>query len=266
MKNAAQLLIRPFQEVLESMTVHANSWSGMLESLRFLPAHAARLGLINYLLTSSPELSDFPSTLKKLVDDVEGPASKAQFVITDGLESIFYSAFVGGWALLEASFEDLIVRILCNEPSASALLQKRGIGLDNKLEVGSEEWARKMFKKMEGKFGQKNSPKNSTENEKKSIVETHKEILAVFDAPLSFSLEDSAKMEEMNGIRNCILHRNGCIDKKAVKSSSRLELYYGRRVPIDDPIFTQFPLLLFNYTAALLFAVVQSQYLCADPA
>jgi hypothetical protein len=90
-----------------------------------------------------------------------------------------------------------------------------------------------------------------------------KEILAVFGVLLVYVDAKANKVEEINQIRNCILHRNGVIDKKAVTASPRLALYLDKRIPITDPIFIEFMPLLVDYSFALLSALVTSPCLRA---
>jgi hypothetical protein len=263
MENVANLLISPFAETWKAMTVQANTWSVMLEALRFLPQHSARLKLNEYLLSSSPELFDFPSRLKEIISDVDGPAVRAQVVITEGLDAIFFSSLVGAWAIFEASYEDVVVKILCNGAQITEILKEKKIKPYTKALVGSEEWARRIFKNMESRFSERESKEDSQSKKKNTIFEMQKEILAVFDVQLVYLDAKANKVEEINQIRNCILHRNGVIDKKAVTASPRLAQYLDKRIPITDPIFIEFMPLLVDYSFALLTALVTSPFLRA---
>lgn len=174
MENAANLLISPFAETWKAMTAQANSWSVMLESLRFLPQHAARLKLNDYLLSSSPELFDFPGRLKDIIRDAEGPAVRAETVVAEGLDAIFYSSLVGAWAILEASYQDVVVKILCNGAQIAEILKAKKIKPDTRALVGSEEWARRTFKNMERWFSDRESKVDSQSKKKIPLLKCRK--------------------------------------------------------------------------------------------
>lgn len=192
--------------------------------------------------------------LLSLIADSKLLAKEASVLLSSQQESIVYPSLVGAWAIIEAAFDDLMLAVLINDPNVEVKLSLAGIKTSSNQIIGSMDWAEDTYRRIERKAkGGANG----------LAVEIHRTCFGALGIKLLYPTDRSRVIEELNQVRNCILHGQGTIDKKAATISPRLAQYVGLPIPSSDPLFAVALTMLHDYTTAWIAALVHSQYLNA---
>lgn len=215
-KEPTELLISPFGNLWRALQEHNDAWGTVTTSLEVTAK------LKNCLAPSDQHgpTGDADAALREVYASALQAGESAKNLTESKRDILVYPSFVGSWALLEAAFEDMICSILENESDSSALIKRHNINANPALTVGNRAWALDAFKRIESKFRVAGS-----------VVKTHIAIFQFFDMPMAYPESYSELIEEINQIRNCILHRGGEIDAKAVTIAPRLKQYLGQKIP-----------------------------------
>jgi hypothetical protein len=244
--NAAEILMMPFGDLWMSLKKQRDAWNTVTESLSAVSA------IDNAFMKDDEHKSllAMPSVQEKLSDIISPLANNARELLNNSSDILVYPSFVGAWALIEAAFEDMIVTILTSDPKAPMILEENNIRPKQGLESKTQEWALDAIKRIESKVRVPGS-----------VVKSHQAMLALFDIPLAYPDSYSELIEEMNQVRNCILHRNGVIDEKSASICPRLKEFQDRKIDKSDPIFKVYGAMLADYTFAWLTAVTRGPHL-----
>ena len=155
------------------------------------------------------------------------------------------------WGALETCVEDTVVAILTNDPSAAAALES--VGLRQKR-VGSNDEdrdLRKVYKALENK-------RRIAGN----VIATFESVLCVFG--LSADVPDNREtLLELNAVRNCLVHRGGIIDEKAVSEAPSLLVLKGTEIKIGSKDFLRYNEAVSAWVITLLKSIGQSPYVTA---
>lgn len=89
----------------------------------------------------------------------------------------------------------------------------------------------------------------------------HKNCLQIFGVSLEFQAGKVNAIEEINQVRNCILHNNAVIDEKAARICTRLNAYLGIKIPVSDEIFIEGMDSFADYFLVWIAALMHSPYL-----
>lgn len=244
MENPAATLISPFGKIWTDLAAQTNAWA-----------------TIHKLLSQTIEL---PSRLTKACTDPASGAfpsllADAQLLATDAIglfasqhQTIVYPGLVGAWAIVEASFDDLILNVLKSDSKAIEKLSAAGIKITTSQPAGTDEWAEELYRRIENK---------AKTTSKGYVVEIHRACFSTLGIPLEYPTDRSRAIEELNQVRNCILHHQGIIDNKAAAISPRLAQYLGVPIPPTDPLFSIALHMLHDYTTAWVAALIHSPYL-----
>lgn len=251
MEKATDILISPMEKIWSDLREQAEAWTtinNMLIQTTHLPA---RLSIIDKSLNTLDSFASIDE-LTTLMNESHALALDAERLVSSSKHTIIYPGLVGAWAIIEAAFDDLIIKILLNDPEATNKLEGAGIKRIPNDSYKTEKWAKKTYLKMESK---------AKDQAKGFVVETHKKILEIFGIKLEFPNDRARTIEELNQVRNCILHNQGAIDEKAINVCPRLTKYLGMPIPATDPLFTIALHILLNYTIAWIAALMFSPYL-----
>jgi hypothetical protein len=240
--NASEVLIVPFQKILEELTLQAQAWLMIHKSLE----QTARLP--DYFEDVENHKNDF-SEFKEQADLL---AKITILMMQINRESIIYPWFIGSWAVLEASFDELVLKILVYDKNILEKLIFAEIKHESIYEINSLEWAKVIYKRIASK---------SSQDAQGSVFRLHKNCLKVFGISLEFQPDKVNTIEEINQIRNCILHNNAVIDDKAARICTRLNVYLGVKIPASDKIFTEGVDSFASYLLAWIAALMHSSYL-----
>jgi hypothetical protein len=238
---------------LSDLSSQAKAW---LTILNLIENAAALPDRLSEVLTAS---FDRAHAIKKekflaLFEESTKSAIDAHGLLVAQESAIVYPGLVGSWAIIEAAFDDLMIAIIVNDPSALKRIFDAGIKASSNNPLGSAEWAKDIYKRIEGKM--KSASKGC-------VVETHRRCFGIFGIELIYPSDRSCTIEALNQVRNCILHNQGKIDKKAVSISPQLSQYLNEKIPFTDPLFAMSMKTLVDYITAWIAALIHSHYLSA---
>lgn len=164
-------------------------------------------------------------------------------------------SLIGMWSAVEVAVEDTIVLILSKESSALKLLTNCGIKI-TKFGPGPViyEDARKLFKRIERKF-----------REKLKVGESYIKLFDLFGINVSCNRNVLAKMDEINSVRNCLMHRGGVIDDRAAKGVAALQPFIGKQMPITQARYHEYFDAISAFLVALCGGVTASSYIKTAP-
>lgn len=251
MENASAVLLSPFKNVIESLGAQLKPWTIIYELIKTC---------IN-LPNINTEMEEFLKEHQIYCEPVgftgfkiysQDLANEAKHLLLTHQESLRNPYLVGLWSIIEVAFEELMLRILINDPESSKKLHTAQINFKSKHEVGSREWAKDAYKQLN---------KQSSANTVGRVVEIHKNCLKPFGVILEYPHPRCEYIEELNQYRNCILHRQGLIDEKAIKVCPKLTPYLGMPINLSDEHFYYLLELLPNYVLAWMAALMYSPYL-----
>lgn len=251
MQEAASVLISPFDGIWRALAAQANAWTTIHKMLGQSIKLPQQLSEISEALRANG-VGESLGELSSLINESRVLAMDAANLLTSQQQAIVYPGLVGAWAIVEAAFDDLIIRILVNDPSVTTKLKTAGIKTASSHPGGSEAWAKELYKRVESK---------AKDKAKGLVVEAHKASFSTFGIVFEYPADYSRLIEELNQVRNCILHNQGTVDEKALKNCPRLVPYLGLPIPPTDPLFTVALTMLTDYTFAWIKALVHSPYL-----
>lgn len=247
-KDAAAVLIQPFDKIWRDLEWQARAWITIRRLVaESLDAPVRLRSVLSSEQLKSPEVSALLSDMTSLSDD-------ARSLLTSQHQAIVYPGLVGAWAVTEAAFDDLLVSLIVNDTDTAARLAVAGIKMASVHPPQTAEWAREIYGRLESQ---------AKSGAKKSVVETHRLCLAVVGVKFDYPPDRAQIIEEMNQARNCILHTQGKVDKKAASICPRFSKYLGSFIPTDDPVFAVGLTMLSDYTLAWVAAFIHSHFLNA---
>jgi len=159
-----------------------------------------------------------------LIAENESLAAKAKEFIESDFDQINSHGLIGLWCAVETAVEDTVVLILMNDDKAQSVLQSHGL-LTVKSSIKfppSDNEARKVYSSLE----------NQVRNTKKEVGKSYCHLLSVLGINISVESQILETLCEINEVRNCILHRGGIIDDKAVAKSPSLTQYLNKKIKL----------------------------------
>jgi len=157
--------------------------------------------------------------------------------------------FISTWGAFLTAIEDLCAVMFVNRSElAKSSLDEHGIVLGS-LESLSEDEARRKFRKLAGKRG-----------EKASAFRRHLFCLESLNLNLYLPPDNIEKLSQFGVMRNCLVHRGGVIDKKAIEEASELTKYADDRIYIDANILSDQTKAITDFLLELRSQALTSQY------
>lgn len=253
MSTPAETLILPFKEIWLELAAQTTSWATVHRLINDAVTHPERL---NAALGDLGHISSnhAAAALNDLKQNARKMATEATALLGARQSSMVYPALVGTWAIVESALDGIIKTILVTDPESSKRLEAYGVKLTSEHPAGTAPWAEQMYGRVE---------KLAKQRAKGSIVEIHRSIFSAVGLQFDYPADRSRVIEELNEVRNCILHSQGVLDQKAAERSPRLAQYKGHPVPANDPVFMAAPLMIQNYTLAWVAALMHGPLLSA---
>ena len=258
MPDHAATLILPFKKIWLDLAAQTRSWTTVQKLIVRAIELPGQLGqLSTELATRNAEL---PGSHFGVVQRTwEQLAGDARELLLDQQNAMFYPALVGTWSIVEAAFDQVATQVIATDPQSADRLFEAGVKTTTDHVAGSDEWAEEMYARIE---------KRAKSVGKGSVVATHREVFACLGISFMYPDDRSRAIEELNQVRNCILHNQGVVDAKAARLCPRLAQYKGTPVPATDPVFAIATTMIQDYTlawvAALLHGPLLSNGLKAD--
>ena len=125
MEHASEILIVPFQKILEALTLQSQAWLMIHKSLE------QTAGLPEYLEGSEHHENDFLEFKEK----AELLAKITILMMQINRESVIYPWFIGSWAILEASFDELILKILIHDKNILENSRLQGLNINPHMKL-----------------------------------------------------------------------------------------------------------------------------------
>jgi hypothetical protein len=206
---------------------------------RFQAAGAAdALAGVDQLLASAPILSQWATELQQ-----------------GDFSMINKHSLIAIWGAVEVAVEDTVVLVLSKEPTALAKVSSTGIDT-SKFAPGpvSEDDARRLFARLERKL-----------RENLKVGDAYIKLLGLFDISFSCSGHTLSKLEEINSVRNCLLHRGGIIDDRAAQSVGALRPFLGQQIPITQARYLEYYDAVGTFLSAMMNGVIASPHIRTEP-
>ena len=192
-------------------------------------ATTALAGQTPLLLLAQKVLSQQPSVQHALAELIRRQKSLevwAKEVHDNSNHDINLPALINIWITLEALCEDLCVAIISHDASALKNLKQINAKIDEGMKI-TDESAREAYEQSLSKV------------KKHGLVHG---FLTVFSA-LGFSPVLSAtcvdRLNELNYLRNCSLHRAGIVEPRKDKEAPSFPLAVGEKIVVTDQLFTR---------------------------
>ena len=168
------------------------------------------------------------STIRQLI--WESPDSWAVSERQTGYLKIHQHSFLAMWGAIEAAIEKQFVLLLCNEADAyDGIRQFLGKSVPRPAAVADENTARSLFQVAKHKL-----------NGSYRFAESSRIMFKLIGTPLSLDAKYDEVLNEAKEVRNCIAHRGGQIDAKAVARVPSLAGFLGQRFQVTAVIFDSY--------------------------
>jgi hypothetical protein len=157
---------------------------------------------------------------------------------------------IGMWGAVEVAIEDTVVLILTKEESALSVVAGAGVKTA-KFQPGpvSEEDARYLFARLE------KQPRGELK-----VGEFYIHLLGLFGLRFRCGRHTLSKLEEINSVRNCILHRGGIIDNRAAKVGA-LRPFLGKQIPITRDRYLEYYDAIGDFLSEMMDGIGRSSYI-----
>ena len=191
------------------------------------------------------------SNIDTLINLAPEQAEWARKQKESGFSDIHRHSIVSIWGALEVCIEDTIVLILINDPSCYKSLVESGIKMKEGYKSNiKEKQAHLIYKSIERKV-------RANHGAGKAFVE----ILRLFEINIFINNQLISILDEINEVRNCILHNSGIINDKATMKVPNLKKYLNREILIDRDKFSEYFESVSNLSLAILESMPRSKYL-----
>lgn len=186
--------------------------------------------------------------LKRVAREYLSWEDKAKEHIGNGFATMHRHSLVGLWCAVETAVEDSILLILEKSPQAEDLLRNAGYKVKpSPLASLNEEQLRQVFSSLERQA-----------RDRGNITEAWLNLLAALDVKFSLSAQNINTIAEANEVRNCILHRGGEIDERAVSKAPGLKAIVGQRIELNEQQYLGYYDALGAFTTAMIQGVTTS--------
>ena len=179
--------------------------------------------------------------IKALIANAPAQAKWAKEQRENDFPVIFSHNLIANWGAFEVCMEDVVVAILINDNEAIKKIYAAGI----KYKITSngslsEDDARNIYRKMEYKF-----------RKDFDVIGAFEKKLSLFNLNGDIDSDLGATLCKINSIRNCLLHRSGIIDKKAVDQAPSLKPFLDKKVHISRTDFDKYFRTMVDYLSVL---------------
>lgn len=224
----------------------------LIKSLIILNRHETLLKIAREKLILNHKTQGLPE-IDRLLAAAPGLKQTAVELIQNDYSVINIHSLVSMWSAVEVAIEDTVVLFLIKEASALKLLANAGVKTAS-FEPGPilHEDARRLFSRIERKL-----------REKLKIGEFYIELFNLLGIKLNYSCHLLSKMEEINNVRNCLMHRGGIIDARAAQSVAALRPFLGKQMPITEARYLEYYDVITSFLQEMLKGLIASSHIQA---
>lgn len=224
-------------------------------SLAVLEGHEIFLRLAREKFVEAETKEGLPY-IDQLIAQAPGLSKEAAELRQNDYSVVNSHSLIGMWGAVEIAVEDTVVLVLSKETSALGVVANAGVKIA-KFEPGpvSEDDARILFSRLERKL---------RESLKGKVGEFYVQLLGLFGVKFSCSRHTLSKLDEINCVRNCILHRGGIIDDRAAQIDG-LRPFLGTQFPTTQARYLEYYDAIGDFLKEMLNAVLASSYIRTVP-
>jgi hypothetical protein len=195
--------------------------------------------------------NDLAAIDRLIIEQKDNLGQWAKELILDDYDSINKHGIIGLWVALEVAIEDTAVLILTTDVSSHKLVINTGVDkLSKKLSQPlTEIEARKIYRKLE-----------THSRNGRSVAEGYSHLLSILNISLILPSEIIALLNELNYVRNCLLHRGGIIDERARHQAPNLLPQLGKNFKMSSLRYRQYFDAAGKFAIELLRGVSSSPY------
>jgi hypothetical protein len=199
---------------------------------------------------------DIVSKIDQLLRDAPALGQRAAELRKGDFAVVNSHSLIGMWGAVEVAVEDTIVLILSKEPATLQIVSEAGIKT-SAYEPGpvSEEDGRRLYSRLERSL-----------REKLRVGEAYARLWELFGIQFNCSKHVLSKLEEINAVRNCLLHRGGIIDDRAAQAVGALRSFLGKSIQITSPRYLEYYDAISTFLQAASNGVIKSKYIRINPA
>lgn len=190
--------------------------------------------------------------LERLLKTSQGDATFAKQEVESDFSRLHIHSLISIWSFIEACLEDSSVALIRKCDKTALDPQSILASQVERLPLGDEQSARKLQKKL---F---NTIKKQYES---NYISTNE----IYFKEFGINLENDSKllttMQEINSLRNCLLHRSMIIDEYALSISPELPFKPGDPIKITTDQFKVYISAAGEYTRNFLSTILKSKYM-----
>jgi hypothetical protein len=222
-------------------------------SLAVLEGHETFLRLARQKFVEVGAEEGLPA-IDKLLAEAPGLSKEATELRQNDYSVVNSHSLIGMWGAVEVAVEDTVVLVLSKEASGLSVAANVGVKTAA-FEPGpvSEEDARRLYSRLE------KQPRGNLR-----VGEFYVQLLDRFGVKFSCSRHTLSNLEEVNSVRNCILHRGGIIDNRAAQIGA-LRPYLGKQFPITKARYLVYYDAISDFVKEMMNGVLASSYVQTAP-
>jgi hypothetical protein len=156
------------------------------------------------------------------------------------------------WSQVEAMVDDSIQKMILLDHNVESKLIAAGAKVPDRSKWPPEEWAKKAIENLRQVPRYKES--------RHSTVRKHAFLFEVLGGSFVLDPQYWNSVDEIDYLRNVLLHNNGFVDNFAQTKAPRLVIYAGGVVPVTDPLFKLSSGILNEYLFRLLMTLMSLPY------
>jgi len=162
--------------------------------------------------------------IEQLLTDSPFNEAAARRERENDFETVHRHSIIAMWSAIEFTIEDIVIDVICNDPTAISRLSSAGVDLPRKLSQPLTELdARRVFRNAE-----------SSLRRSLSSSATICKIICVLGIPFEVDPNELSFADEVNAVRNCLMHRGGLIDDQSIRAAPSLAPMKGRRFVVTE--------------------------------
>lgn len=214
-------ILGPIHQCIEFMAVEKAMGNAIVRAVELIPLIP---GLVRL---AGPELvkkfgSQAVGTLRTFNSETVELAKWLEELAEDDFALVNAHALVALWSGIETCVENIVVIALVNDQSIVEAA-KAEVKVLKGPGIPGEPEARAAFRSLERKARQK----------EQGVLRAYDWLLELVGVPRDPGSDLSLAFDEINAVRNCILHLAGTADQRTVDAAPRLELNVGAEVRIS---------------------------------
>jgi hypothetical protein len=174
----------------------------------------------------------------------------ASELIEEDFDSINRHGIIGIWVAVEVAMEDTAVLILTKDTSALRLVADAGVKLPQSLVSPlTVADAHRVYKRLEVHA-----------RKDRSVVDGYRHLMSILCISFTLPPEIINLLAELNYVRNCLLHRGGIADERAVIEAPGLSFQLGELIKIPSKRYLHYFDAVGKFALALLAGALNSRY------